>query len=154
MLAFGRYLLSAGVATLADFALVQALLSFALFQGGALYGVAIACGALLGMSVNFLLSRRFAFTPDDRGAIRQARSFVIISLSILALRIVVAYLLLAILALPLFAFVAVLPVSAPQERLAHIGAAGFVAIYSFFAHKHVSFGGGVRSWIMKRLAAG
>jgi putative flippase GtrA len=154
MLAFGRYLLSAGVATLADFALVQSLLTLGMFREGLLFGVAIAGGALLGMSVNFLLSRRFAFDPDDRKTLAQARSFFVISLSTLVLRVITAYALLALFALPILGFVAMLPVDAPQERLAHIGAAGLVTIYSFFAHKHISFGGGVRSWISKRLAAG
>ena len=153
MFAFGRYLLSAGVATLADFAVVQSLLTLAMFREGVLFGATVAAGALVGMSVNFLLSRRFAFLPDDRQTIHQARSFFVISLSTLVLRVVVAYLLLALFALPYLSFVAALPLDAPEERLAHVGAAGLVTIYSFFAHKHISFGGGVRSWIMRRFAA-
>ena len=41
------------------------------------------------------------------------------------------------------------PVSLPVERLAHLGAVGMVTVYSFLAHRHISFAGGFR----KRLRA-
>ena len=51
--------------------------------------------------------------------------------------------LVALFALPAFAVIALLPVAAPAERLAHLGAVGLVTIYSFLAHKHVTFAGGL-----------
>jgi putative flippase GtrA len=139
MIAFGRYVFSAGAASVVDFALVQALLLLPLLHSGFLFGLAIAAGAFAGMSVNFALSRRFVF--DRRGDLRRAEMlrFFVISLSTLVLRVVVAYLALTVLALPVFAWVGSLPFDAPATRLAHVASMGLVTVYSFFAHKHISF---------------
>jgi putative flippase GtrA len=122
--------------------LVQSLLSIDLLHHGYFLALAIAIGALAGMGVNFVLSRRFVFAPDQRPARDQFFSFLVISLTTLGLRLVVAYALMALLALPLLSFVGALPVPGAAERLAHLGAVGLVTIYSFLAHKHISFGGG------------
>ena len=66
------------------------------------------------------------------------------SLSTALLRILVAYLLVALFALPIASFVSALPISAPGDRIAHLGAVGIVTIYSFLAHRHISFAGGLR----------
>ena len=150
MFSFARYLLTAGTATIVDVAIVQSLLSLALSQHPALFPLAIAIGALVGMSVNFLLSRRFVFTPDDRPARQQFASFALISLTTLALRLAVAYALIAFFALPFMAWIGALPVDAPAERLAHLGAVGIVTIYSFLAHKHISFAGGILNRLVSR----
>lgn len=150
MVSFARYLLTAGAASVVDVAVVQALLSLDLLHHPQFFALAIALGALSGMSVNFALSRRFVFTPDIRPAREQFLSFFFISLSTLALRLVVAYALVAIFALPVMGWIAMLPVAAPAERLAHLGAVGLVTIYSFLAHKHVSFGGGLFNWLGSR----
>ena len=75
------------------------------------------------------------------------RSFFLVSLSTLMLRLIVAYSLVAILTLPVFAFLDMLPIEAAPMRFAHIGAMGLVTIYSFFAHKHISFSGGITRWM-------
>ncbi|MBU1176504.1 MAG: GtrA family protein [Alphaproteobacteria bacterium] len=153
MSAFGRYILSAGLASLADFALVQSLLWLDVFHTPASFGAAVVLGALCGMNVNFWVSRHFVFAPDRRRTRDQMRSFFVVSLSTLLVRLVVAYALVAILTLPLFAFLAVLPIEAAPMRLAHVGAMGLVTFYSFFAHKHISFSGGVTRWIRTQLKA-
>jgi putative flippase GtrA len=139
MIAFGRYIFSAGAASVVDFVLVQTLLLIPLLHTGFWFGLTIALGALVGMSVNFVLSRRFVFgrstSPDRAEFIR----FFLISLSTLILRIAVAYAVVAILLLPVFDWVATLPLDAPVTRLSAIVAMGLVTIYSFFAHKYVSF---------------
>jgi putative flippase GtrA len=152
MISFGRYVLSAGAASAVDFALVQSLLLAAFFQSGWPFGIAVALGALAGMSVNFVLSRRFVFQRDDRHAVAQLRSFILISLTTLLLRILVAYLAIAVLSLPLFGWLSALPIDAPATRLSHIAAMGIVTIYSYFAHKHISFAGGLAFWLSRRLA--
>lgn len=152
MLSFGRYILSAGMASLVDFALVQTLFIFPAFQSGLSFGAAIVIGALAGMSVNFSLSRRFVFAPDARPALRQMRSFFVVSISTLGLRLVVAYALVALFDLRLFAILSAWPIAAADTRLAHIGAMGLVTLYSYFAHKHISFAGGVSRWLAKTLA--
>ncbi len=131
-------------------AIVQSLLSLGLVQQPAFFALAIAIGALAGMSVNFALSRRFVFTPDERPARQQFASFVLISLTTLALRLAVAYALVALFTLPLMGWINTLPVDAAPERLAHLGAVGLVTIYSFLAHKHISFAGGVLNWLGSR----
>ena len=143
MVAFGRYLVSAGAATCVDIALVQLLLAFHFASTPLLYATAIGLGAVCGMSVNFLVSRRFVFAPDPRAAHEQMASFFVISLTTLLLRLGTAFGLMALFALPFFGWIGTLPVAAPLERAAHLGAVGLVTIYSFFAHKHVSFAGGI-----------
>jgi putative flippase GtrA len=142
LVSFIRYLLTAGAATVVDVALVQTLLSFDLLQQPIFFILAIAIGALAGMSVNFALSSRFVFTSDQRSGRQQYGSFILVSLTTLLFRLVVATGLAGLLALPVMAWTGMLPVDAPAERLAHLGAVGLVTIYSFFAHKHVSFAGG------------
>ena len=149
MLSFSRYILSAGLASIADFVLVQSLLWIDTFRTPQSFGIAVVLGALLGMNVNFWFSRRFVFAPEQRRTRDQMRSFFIISLSTLVLRLIVAYSLVAIMTLPLFAFLDLLPFEAAPMRLAHVGAMGLVTIYSYFAHKHISFSGGVTRWVTK-----
>lgn len=150
MVSFARYLLTAGTATLVDVALVQGLLSLDLLRQPFFFAVAIALGAFAGMSVNFALSRRFVFAPDTRPARQQFATFVLVSLTTLALRLVVAYALVALFALPVMSWIGLLPVDAAAERLAHLGAVGLVTIYSFLAHKHISFAGGFLSRLGSR----
>ena len=107
------------------------------------FAIAICIGALAGMSINFSLSRRFVFAFDQRSARQQFTSFAIISLTTLMLRLAVAYALLAFFALPAMAFIRIVPIDAAPERLAHLGAVVLVTIYSFLAHKHISFSGGL-----------
>jgi len=145
LVSFSRYLLTAGAATIVDVTLVQVCLNFGLQHGSIMLAVAIVFGAAAGLTVNFLLSRRFVFRPDGRSLREQFITFLAVSISTTAFRIVVAYGLVALLALPAFAFLLTLPVSSPAERLAHLGAVGLVTIYSFLAHRHFSFAGGFRN---------
>lgn len=143
MIAFARYILSAGAATCIDVALVQALLGLDAAHSPFFFAMAITMGAMAGIGINFALSRRFVFASDGRRISAQLLTFILVSLSTLALRLVVAGLLVALLGLPLFSWLAALPVTAPAERVAHLGAVGLVTFYSFFAHRHVSFAGGI-----------
>jgi putative flippase GtrA len=144
MIAFGRYVLSAGAASVVDFALVQSLLLIPVLQAGLPFGATIVLGALAGMGVNFVLSRQYVFGAADGAMRRQARRFFLISVTTLLLRIGVAFVAVAVLALPVFGWIAALPIDAPATRLAHVAAMGLVTIYSFLAHKHVSFAGDFR----------
>jgi putative flippase GtrA len=142
MIAFGRYVLSAGAASVVDFVLVQSLLLSPALRSGMPFAAAICMGALAGMSVNFLLSRHYVFDAGDGSARRQAQRFFLISLSTLLFRVAVAFAMLSLLSLPAFALLAALPIDAPATRLSHIAAMGLVTIYSYLAHKHVSFARG------------
>ncbi len=150
--AFPRYLVSAGAATCVDIALVQFLLTAGFAGAPTLYAAAIALGALCGMGVNFVISRRFVFAPDDRAAHEQFTSFLVISLTTLLLRLLVAFALVTLFTLSIFDWLNQLPVAAPQERIAHLGAVGLVVLYSFLAHKHVSFAGGVLAFLANKAA--
>lgn len=143
LVAFGRYLVSAGAATCVDVVLVQLLLALHFASTAPLYAVAIMLGAICGMTVNFLVSRRFVFAGDQRSAQEQLASFFAISVTTLLLRIAAAFGLISLFALPAFGWIATLPVDAPFERAAHLGAVSLVTVYSFFAHKHISFAGGI-----------
>jgi putative flippase GtrA len=125
-----------------DVALVQTILTLDYLHHGGFFALAICVGALAGTATNFVLSRRYVFKRDGRPAHEQFASFALISLSTLMLRLVAAHGLLALLTLPAFAALSLLPIDAAPERLAYLGAVGLVTIYSFLAHKHVSFAGG------------
>jgi putative flippase GtrA len=150
--AFPRYLISAGTATCVDVALVQLLLSAGFANSPTQYATAIALGAVGGTAINFLLSRQFVFALDDRATHAQLSSFFVISLSTLLLRLLVAFALVGLFSLSVLDWIGSLPVEAPQERIAHLGAVGVVVIYSFLAHKHISFGGGVLAFLANKVA--
>lgn len=154
MISFARYLLTAGAATCVDVAIVQTMLSFDMARQPLYFALAIVLGGLAGLLVNFTLSRRFVFTSDNtsdnRSARQQLATFALVSLTTIGLRLIVAHALVALFALPAFAAIALLPVPAPAERLAHLGAVGLVTIYSFLAHKHVTFAGGLLSRLTGR----
>lgn len=150
MISFARYLLTAGAATCVDVAIVQAMLSFDMARQPLFFALAIVLGGLAGLLVNFTLSRRFVFASDNRSARQQLATFALVSLTTIGLRLIVAHALVALFALPAFAAIALLPVPAAAERLAHLGAVGLVTIYSFLAHKHVTFAGGLLSRLIGR----
>ena len=150
MISFARYLLTAGAATCVDVAIVQTLLSFDMARQPLFFAIAIVLGGLAGLLVNFTLSRRFVFAGDNRSARQQLATFALVSLTTIGLRLIVAHALVALFALPAFAAIALLPVPAPAERLAHLGAVGLVTIYSFLAHKHVTFAGGFLTRLSSR----
>ncbi len=133
-----------------DVATVQLCLQFVAANASLALGLAIAIGAACGLTVNFLLSRRYVFRTDGRRIHQQFVTFLGVSISTALLRIAVAYTLVALFGLPVFSFLLTLPVSLPAERLAHIGAVGLVTIYSFLAHRHISFAGGFRSRLRAR----
>jgi putative flippase GtrA len=149
---FVRYLMAAGLASLADLAIAQSLLFVPVLGSGPGFAVPVVAGALTGMSVNFLLSRRFVFEIDARRARDQMRSFLVIAFTTLGLKLLVGYLLLTGFIVVLDRWFAALPDPAAPARVAQFGAMGIVAIYSFLAHKHISFDGGVRAWLRRRLA--
>lgn len=150
MVSFARYLLAAGAATCVDVALVQALLFLDFLHNPLFFAVAMTIGGLAGLSVNFLLSRRFVFAPDTRPVHRQFITFAVVAFSGLALRLLLAYALVALFGLPLFAWLSTLPVPAAAERVAHLTAVVAVTVYSFLAHKHISFTGGLFNWLGSR----
>lgn len=150
MVSFARYLLTAGAATCIDVAVVQGLLFIDLLHHPLFLALVITLGGLAGVTVNFALSRRFVFATDARPARQQFVTFALVAFSGLGLRLLLAYGLIACFALPAFAWIVALPVPAAGERLAHLISVVLVAVYSFFAHKHVSFMGGILNRLNSR----
>lgn len=158
MLTFVRYIISAGIASVVDLAVAQSLLGMDQFSQGLFFGFPILLGALAGMSVNFMLAKRYVFTSQDsdahdRATQDQMRTFFLVSVSTMFARLMVAYVLISLFSQPLFGWINALPVDAAPARLAQIGAMGTVAIYSFFAHKYISFAGGLRHWLATHIKA-
>lgn len=151
MASFARYLLTAGTATCVDVAVVQTLL-FLDVHHSLFFGLVILFGSLAGLTVNFALSRRFVFASDDRSAGQQFLSFVTVAAGGLGLRLLVAYTAMGVFGLAAFAWLATLPFPDAPERLAHLIAVGLVTIYSFIAHKHITFMGGFLSRLGARKA--
>lgn len=143
MVSFARYLLTAGAATCVDVSVVQGLLFLDLLHQPLFLALAITLGSIAGVTVNFLLSRRFVFAPDTRPALQQFTTFAIVALGGLCLRLVLAYALVGLFSLPALAWIGALPLPSAAERLAHLAAVAVVAAYSFLAHKHISFAGGL-----------
>ncbi len=133
---------------------MQIILSLDYLHHNGFFALAIIAGATAGMLTNFLLSRRYVFSRDGRSAARQLASFSLISCSTLVLRLLAAYGFLALLTQPLFSALSTLPIDAAPQRLAYLGAVGLVTIYSFLAHKHISFAGGfLRVFPMRPVAS-
>jgi len=149
VLGFFRYLGSAGAASIVDFTIAQSLLFISGMQTGLAYALPIISGATAGIFTNFLLSKRFVFRSDMRNAFAQLRTFIIISLSTLALRLVVAFCFVATFSSLAIIDFGVSAEMAPTERVAQVFAMGVVAVYSYFAHKHISFSGGIRRWLRR-----
>lgn len=150
MVSFARYLLTAGAATCVDVTVVQGLLFLDLQHQPLFLALAIILGSAAGVIVNFLLSRRFVFKPDTRPVLQQFATFAIVALGGLGLRLAVAYALVGLFALPALAWIGTLPLPAATERLAHLAAVALVTTYSFFAHKHISFAGGLTNRLSSR----
>lgn len=142
LVSFARYLLTAGAATCVDVTVVQGLLFLNLLHQPPFLALAITLGGFAGVAVNFLLSRRFVFKPDARPLSQQFATFAVVAFSGLGLRLVLAYALIGVFALPALGWIGTLPLPAAAERLAHLISVALVTAYSFFAHKHISFAGG------------
>lgn len=141
---FLRYLLCAGLAALVNFLAGSLLVDGFGLASAWEFPLAVAAAYGLGMAVNFLLNRNYTFASDRRG-IDQARTFVVVALSGLALTTCVASLarpVLALLGAGTFAFLPA-PFGTP-ETLSRLLAIALASVYSFTAHKHFTFNRGIR----------
>lgn len=99
--------------------------------------VALAFGA--GMGVSFTLNRRFTYPASGRRARSELRDFFFVSLGGLALTAGLAQTL--YLGAPGVTGRVAAALGGPilPETVAHAAAVAITAVYSFFAHRHVSF---------------
>jgi putative flippase GtrA len=130
---FVMYLVIAGMAAVVNL-VSRSLLS----QLGVNFPVAVSLAYLIGMVFNFAFNRYFNFRSHRRTAVRELRTFTIVSIFGLVLTESLSVSLLFILP-P--GFLPSLPFS--SETIAHVIAVGLVSIYSFAAHRYITFEGGI-----------
>ena len=135
----------AGCAALVNLLVGSLLVDGCGFTSQTLFPLAVAIAYSTGMLVNLSLNRHFTFR-SDRARIAQARTFVVVSLSGLALTILLASLCRAALAGIMDAGEpsALFGLAATPETLSRIIAVALVAGYSFTAHKYLTFHRGIR----------
>jgi putative flippase GtrA len=147
---FLLYIGCAGCAAAVNFLSGFLLIQRAGFDSGMRYPMAIAIGYSLGMAVNFSMNRHFTFSGNRRTQFEQARTFVVVALSGLALSTAIAAGLRPALLL-------VLPAKSSSasffnaEAAAQVATIGIVAIYSFTAHRYFTFHRGIRHGFAKFL---
>ena len=108
------------------------------------YWCATAIGAACGLIANFGLNHAFNFRFRDRTALQQFGTFCIVSLVGIA---ITALLSLAFLSL-LMAWRGPVPTFGIHSNLvAHVAAVGLTVLYSYPAHKAVSFNIGIRAQV-------
>ncbi len=144
---FLLYLLCAGCAAAANF-----LAGFLLIRGLGLtssegYPFAIATGYTLGMAINFSLNRRFTFPGNDRTRFEQARTFIIVALSGLVLTTAIASVIRPMLGMLLIFRGA--QGSSLANTTGQVLTIAIVSLYSFTAHKCLTFNRGIRYGLMK-----
>lgn len=128
---FHRFLLCSGLAAAVNLAVGYLLYAGLGYSEGWQYGLSVAFAFLSGMGVSFILNRRFTFEPSGRLTRSEAIDFFAVSVGGLAITTTLAQY--------LRAHMPALDPHLPPEALAHVGAVGLTAIYSFLAHKYVSF---------------
>ncbi|WP_212523399.1 GtrA family protein [Actibacterium sp. MT2.3-13A] len=134
-----RFVLFSGIAAVVNLLAGQLFYGVLGLSGGWRYGFSVAVAFLCGMGVSFVLNRRFTYPPSGRAARREIVDFFLVSLGGLALTTTLAQLFYFRGGAVLRALAALLPVSPTAETLAHVLAVGLTAVYSFLAHKYISF---------------
>lgn len=136
---FIKYFAFSGIAALANIGLRFSLSTLS----GVNFYLAVTIAYLLGMVINFALNKNLNFPRGPRPYYHEARSFVVVALVGLLLTNLFA-------SFYLFTFDEVMTTSlnaGVKETIALITAVGLVSIYSFFAHKYLTYRNGLRSGI-------
>lgn len=123
---FSRYLVSGAVAAAANLA------ARTLFSLWVPFELAVVLAYGVGMCTAFVLMRRFAFGPGQRGLAAQVSGFVAVNALALLQTLVVSSLLLR-LGLP------ALELQHHAELIAHAVGVAVPVVTSYFGHKQVSF---------------
>lgn len=125
-LQFARYLLSGGLAALANYG------SRFVFSAWAPFEVAVVLAFVVGLCTGFVLMRRFAFHESTRPATSQALWYGVINAFALAQTVAASSLMLR-LVLP------AIGVHQHAEALAHATGIAVPLITSYFGHKWLTF---------------
>lgn len=140
---FLRYAGCAGFAALVNFVAGSLLVNGCGLVSAWQFPLAVAVAYAVGMLVNFALNRRLTFESDRRG-IDQARTFILVALSGLVLTTGVAALSRSALAAGAVALDLAPGPPASPETLSRAVAIAAVSLYSFVAHKKLTFDRGIR----------
>ncbi|MFD1343074.1 GtrA family protein [Litorisediminicola beolgyonensis] len=131
---FRRFLLCSGTAALVN--LAAGFLFYGVFglDGPVTYPLSVAMAFAAGMVVSFVLNRRYTYEASGRSIWVELRDFFGVSIGGLVITTALATLINRSLTELGAEFV---PLG--TESFAHICAVGLTAIYSFIAHKRISF---------------
>jgi putative flippase GtrA len=150
---FALYLVFSGLAAALNLGVGISLYASLGGKGGGLYAASVSTGYVAGMVLNFALNRAFTFTGDGRRSILQLRSFLLVSGFGLLLNTLVAttlrWIATDLLGAALHSDARWIQIGAG----AHAASIGLVSIYSFVAHKYLTFSGGIRSGFSRALGS-
>ena len=142
-------------------ALVNLLVAWGLYGAGLMPGLpywcATAAGAASGLVVNFGLNHAFNFKFRDRSAFRQFATFCIVSFGGVVLTSALSAGLYALWTEQVGHALHVEGLAFDAKFIANAAAVGLVVLYSFPAHKGLSFNAGIRARFQQatsRLPAG
>lgn len=143
---FLSYLVISSIATAINLIVGFSLYGLLGWDRGAEYVFAVALGYIAGMIFNFSLNRRLTFQESDRREVAQIRTFVIVAGVGLALTAGLASLLRSIITAisTILNHSDAVPSTLTRDTLSHILAVAAVAVYSFAAHKWLTFSHGIR----------
>ena len=136
---FQRFLLCSGLAAAVNLAVGYVLYGILGMSGTLTFPLSVAIAFASGMGVSFALNRRFTYPSSGRPPRQELRDFLGVSLVGLALTTGIAFLLDQLAHDGLARIATALPGAVLPETLAHVVAVGLTAIYSFLAHKFISF---------------
>jgi len=136
---FHRFILCSGLAAFVNLAVGYVLYGVMGFDQGLHFAGAVAAAFVAGMGVSFLLNRRFTYAASGRDMRDELRDFFGVSIVGAALTAGIAHALDSWAGGAMAALAAQMPRQVLPETMAHIGAVGVTAFYSFVAHKLVSF---------------
>jgi putative flippase GtrA len=130
-------------------ALVNLLVGWQLYGTGLFprlpYWCATAMAAFVGLLVNFALNYAFNFKFRDRSALQQFSTFCVVSVFGVVLTSALSDAILALIVLYAGQTFHVGAVEVRSVLAAHVCAVGLTVLYSFPAHKFVSFNMGIRA---------
>lgn len=138
------FLLFGGVAALANL-----LVGWQLYGEGRFpalpYWCATAIAAASGLLVNFTLNYLFNFKFRDRPAFDQFATFCVVALVGVAITSALSHAILALLIASVGTVFHLGPIAVRSAFAAHVAAVGLTVLYSFPAHKCMSFNVGIRA---------
>lgn len=134
-----NFILYSGFAALVNILTGQVLYGFLGLSEGWQYSFSVSTAFIAGMAVSYFLNRRYTFHPSGRKMSREATDFFLVSIGGLVLTTGLARFLYFKTDLAEIGLSGVFPAFVTPEAFAHIAAVGTTAIYSFTAHKYISF---------------